>query len=130
MSAAISLSKSEIRILLIEDEDDLRDALEVILGHAGYLVTSVANGEAALEQARGGEFAMAVTDYRMPGLDGLETMRRLKEMDPSLRFLVVTAYATPDIEDEFRRLGAFAQIRKPFELSELLALLDKALQPA
>jgi DNA-binding NtrC family response regulator len=115
------------RLLVIDDEEDVREMLEFILSSEGFEVATVDGGLAAVELARARPFDLAITDLRMPGMNGIETLVALKERDPSLEVLVVTGYASEQTAAECIRLGAYGYLRKPFEIAELRPLIDGAL---
>jgi DNA-binding NtrC family response regulator len=115
------------RLLVIDDEADVREMLEFILSDAGFEVATVDGGMAAVELARAGRFDVAVTDMRMPDMNGIETLIALKELDPTIEVVVVTGYASEQTAAECIHLGAFGYLRKPFELNELRPLIDGAL---
>jgi len=108
------------RVLVVDDEIDIREALEMTMRGAGYDVATAESGSVAIEAARAGHFDVVVTDYRMPGLDGAQTMRAIKQLDPSVRVIVATGYGSPEQEAECRAEGADDYVRKPFDLRDIL----------
>lgn len=115
------------RLLVIDDEEDVREMLEFILSAEGFDVATVDGGVAAVELARVRRFDLAITDMRMPGMNGIETLLALKQRDPRLEVVVVTGYASEQTAAECIRLGAYGYLRKPFEIGELRPLIDGAL---
>jgi DNA-binding NtrC family response regulator len=115
------------RLLVIDDEEDVREMLEFILSAEGFDVATVDGGLAAIELARVRSFDLAITDMRMPGMNGIETLVALKQRDPSMEVVVVTGYASEQTAAECIRLGAYGYLRKPFEIAELRPLIDGAL---
>ncbi len=115
------------RVLVIDDEEDLRDVLGFELGRRGFDVTTAESGEEALAIARERRFELAITDLKMPGLDGLETLRALKTIDPAMPVVVATGFASQETSVECAARGAFGCLWKPFELDELLAMVRAAL---
>lgn len=115
------------RILLVEDDDALRADLEMVLSSEGYTVVACASGLDAIDQASRAEFDMVVSDIRMPGLDGLETLERLQERPRPMATLVITGYT--DEADSIRavRLGVGDYIKKPFGLEEFLQAVERQL---
>ncbi len=103
----------------------MTDALE----DEGYAAVGVESGLAALEAARGQEFDLVVTDIRMEGMDGLETLQQLKQARPSLSSMVVTGYSSEADSLRAIRLGAGDYLKKPFSLSEFTARVGRLLQP-
>ena len=116
------------RVLVVDDEIDIREALEMTMRGAGYEVCSAENGAMAVEVARAERFDVVVTDYRMPGLDGAQTLRALKLLDPTMRVIVATGYGSPEQEAECRADGADDYVRKPFELRAILDAVGRLLK--
>lgn len=112
------------RILVVDDEEDIRAALIDFFQIVGYEVTAVAGGMEAIEEVRQQRFDVVVTDLRMPGLDGLATLAALRGLDERLQFIIATGYATPAIEAECLAAGAAHVIRKPFELDEIQRVVE------
>jgi DNA-binding NtrC family response regulator len=116
------------RLMVIDDEEDLREMLEFLLSREGFEVVTVDSGMAALALARERTFDLAITDLKMPGMNGIETLTALKALDPSVQVIIATGYATEQAAAECIRRGAYAYLRKPFELAELRAVVDRALE--
>ncbi|KAB2646767.1 MAG: sigma-54-dependent Fis family transcriptional regulator, partial [Verrucomicrobia bacterium] len=114
------------RILIVDDDSGQRSLLYSFLKSQGFDAVSADSGERALETLRGSEFNMMISDVRMPGISGLETLRRAREMNLNLPILLVTAYT--DIRDAVgaMRDGAVNYLAKPIDLDELLAAIQKA----
>jgi len=121
------MSASRGRLLVIDDEEDLREMLEFILTSEGFEVATVDGGLAALDLARTRRFDLAITDMKMPGMNGIETLTALKELDASMEVIVATGYASEQTAAECMKRGAYGYLRKPFELDDLRALIDRAL---
>ena len=117
---------------MVDDDPGQRSLLQSFLGGQGFEVVLADSGEAALEQLASGKFDMLISDVRMPGLSGLETLRRVRSQFASLPVLLVTAYA--DIREAVvaMRDGALNYLAKPIDLDELLASVRQAtgLSPA
>jgi DNA-binding NtrC family response regulator len=114
------------RILIVDDDASQRSLLDSFLRSQGFETLPVASGERALEALRSGEFSMMISDVRMPGLSGLETLRRARKEHGTLPILLVTAYA--DIREAVgaMRDGALNYLSKPIDLDELLASVRHA----
>jgi DNA-binding NtrC family response regulator len=121
------VNEPRARLLVIDDEEDVREMLDFILSADGFEVATVDGGAAAVELARARRFDLAITDMKMPGMNGIETLVALKRHDPSLEVVVVTGYASEQTAAECIRLGAYGYLRKPFEVAELRGLIDGAL---
>lgn len=115
-------------ILLVDDDDQLRSSFENILSMEGHSVRPAASGEAALALAAQTLPDVVIMDVRMPGLDGLATLRLLREREPRLPVIIMTAYSTTESAIEATKLGAFDYILKPFDIPDMLALLEKAME--
>jgi len=103
-----------MRILIIDDETNVRRMMRLTLETAGYDVGEAADGEKGLELfGDGRQWDAVLLDQKMPGIDGLETLRRIKEGTPAARVIMVTAYATIELAVDAMKLGAIDFIRKP-----------------
>ena len=114
------------RILIVDDDPGQRSLLDSFLRGQGFEIVLADSGERALELLPAGKFSMMISDVRMPGLTGLETLQRARKNFPALPVLLVTAYA--DIRDavEAMRDGALNYLAKPIDLDELLATVRQA----
>jgi DNA-binding NtrC family response regulator len=114
-----------MKLLLVEDEEILRVSLAKELGRAGHAVEAHDRPPAALAALGAGSFDAAIADIRLPGMDGFAFMEEAQRLRPGLPFVFVTAFAT--VRDAVRamRLGAFDYLTKPFEVEELLVLLER-----
>ena len=114
------------RVLIVDDDAGQRSLLSSFLKSQGFDIVTADSGERALETLRAGEFSMMISDVRMPGISGLETLKRAREQNSMLPILLVTAYA--DIREAVgaMRDGAVNYLAKPIDLDELLASVRKA----
>src|SRR6266513_6188376 len=114
------------RILIVDDDAGQRSLLDSFLKSQGFDTVPVASGEKALEALRGAEFNMMISDVRMPGISGLETLRQARKEHRLLPVLLVTAYA--DIREAVgaMRDGALNYLSKPIDLDELVATVQQA----
>jgi CheY-like chemotaxis protein len=115
------------RILVVDDEPDVREMMCAVLADEGYQVVAVEGGLQALLAAQRTRFDLATMDLRMPGMGGREALRELRALDPEIQVLVVSGYATPEESEACMALGAYAVVRKPVDLDRLLALVEHAL---
>jgi nitrogen regulation protein NR(I) len=116
------------KILLIEDDPSAAAALERVLRDEDYHVSVAARGDSGLAQAREMEFDVVVSDFKLPGLNGLEVIRQLHAAKPRLPIILMTAHGTTEIAIEATKFGAYDYLLKPFEMEELLGLVAKAFQ--
>src|SRR6516165_10550378 len=114
------------RILIVDDDPGQRSLLDSFLRSQGFDTVVAASGEQALQLLREQQFGMMISDVRMPGLSGLETLRRARQENAILPVLLVTAYA--DIREAVgaMRDGALNYLAKPIDLDELLATVRQA----
>ncbi|WP_027185496.1 sigma-54-dependent transcriptional regulator [Desulfovibrio inopinatus] len=119
---------SSARILIVEDEQIARENLELALSRKGYTVQSEATGADAIAVMERETFDIVVTDLCMPQMDGMEVLKRAKELQPRVEVLVVTGYGTVDSAVEAMNRGAYSYLSKPLQIKELLALVTKALE--
>ena len=116
-------------VLIVDDKDSLRDMLAQTLSVEGYEVKAAADGEKAMELADASRFDVVLTDLRLPSMDGIEVLRRIKEMDPSQEVIMMTAFGTIETAVHAMKLGAFDFLTKPFEeLDVLAAALRRAIE--
>jgi CheY-like chemotaxis protein len=102
------------RILIIDDEDHIRRVMRMTLEAAGYEVGEAADGPRGLEAfGDGSTWDAVLLDQRMPGMDGLETLRRLKQRQSDTRVIMITAYASIELAVDAMKLGAMDFVRKP-----------------
>src|SRR5688500_6993400 len=119
---------SAARILIADDEDGLRWVLEKGLRGAGYEVTSVKDGESAVRAFRETSFDLVFLDVRMPGMDGLTALARLRELRTYAHVVVMTAHGTMKTAIQAMQRGAYDYLSKPFDLDEGLPVAERALQ--
>jgi two-component system, OmpR family, copper resistance phosphate regulon response regulator CusR len=110
-----------VKLLVVEDEERIASFLVKGLTAAGYAVEHAARGSEALERIDRGGFALVILDLRLPDLDGLDVLRRLRERDDATPVIVLTARAGVDDRVEGLELGADDYMPKPFAFDELLA---------
>jgi two-component system NtrC family response regulator len=116
------------KILIIDDDTSLRRVLEYNLQEAGYQVIAAASGEEGLRLFSEESPALVITDMKMPGMDGLQVLKAVKEQSPETLVMIITAFGTVDIAVEAMKLGAYDYITKPFNRDELRLTVGKALQ--
>lgn len=117
---------SRTKVLLVDDEEDFVEALARRLASRGLQVTTAANGAVALGKARGQRFDAVVLDLAMPTMDGIETLKRLREINPDLQVILLTGHATVQKGVEAMKLGAMDLLEKPAEFKEILAKIEEA----
>jgi len=115
------------RILIADDEDSLRWVLEKGLRAVGYDVTSVKDGEEAVRVFEAQPFDLVFLDVRMPGLDGLTALERIRDLRSDVYVIVMTAHGSMDTAIKAMQRGAYDYLNKPFDLDEVLLLSERAL---
>ena len=115
-------------ILIIDDDTSLRRVLEYNLQEAGYAVATAASGEEGLRLFAEVEPALVITDMKMPGMDGMQVLKHIKEKSAETLVIMITAFGTVDIAVEAMKAGAYDYITKPFNRDELRLTVAKALQ--
>ena len=118
------------RVLVLEDELGFQTLLTEVLGGAGHEVVSAQSGAVALDLAAERPFDLLLVDNRMPGISGLEFLKRFRAIDPHAPVIIMTAYADVPVVVEAMRLGVIDFLVKPFSLDSLLPLVDRSLRAA
>ncbi len=116
------------RILVVDDEPGMREFLELMLIKEGYEVTTAASGEDAVMLVRNSDFDLAIVDIQMPGINGIEVLKVVKECSPDTTVLMITAFASHETAIEAMKLGAYDYITKPFKIDEIKLVINKALE--
>jgi DNA-binding NtrC family response regulator len=123
------MSEPKPRVLVVDDEPNLRKVLGALLQQFGYEVLTEADGESALTRIKSsprGTFDVVVSDLRMPGMDGMQLLKALVEEDPGLPVIILTAYGSVDTAVEAVKSGAFDFLEKPFDREQVERVLGKA----
>jgi two-component system response regulator PilR (NtrC family) len=115
-------------ILVVDDEEVMRDVLGTLLGEAGYRVTLASDGAEGLALARKGSFDAVILDVMMPEMNGLDVLDEVKKADPDLVILMITAFASVETAIQAIKKGAYDYVTKPFKHEEVLHILGNALE--
>ena len=111
------------KILIVDDEIDVRKTIETALKLENYMVKSAASGEVAITLLEEEAFDLVITDIRMPGKDGVEVLRRIKEIDDTIEVIILTGYASiENVIETLRNDGAYDYLTKPLESIDALLL--------
>ena len=113
------------KILIVDDEQFVRDLLEKVLRRRGHDVVVVGDADQALKALEAAEFDLLLTDVVMPGMDGFDLLRRVKSAYPQIKVIVLTGYARKQSISDFLLYGADEYLAKPFQVHELLAAVDR-----
>jgi two-component system NtrC family response regulator len=114
-----------LRILIVDDEKVQLEILEGFLVKQGYEATAAEDGQRALEKFKNGSFDAVLTDYRMPGMDGIQLLREVRRMQPEAVVVIMTAYGTVGTAVAAMKEGAYDYLTKPIDLDELLLLIQR-----
>src|SRR5688572_22857125 len=115
-------------VLVVDDEEIMREILEALLTREGYDVRLASSGAEGVELARSHSFDAVVIDVMMPGMNGLETLAELKKLDDDLPAVMITAFASVETAIAAMKSGAFDYITKPFKNDEVLVVLRNAVE--
>jgi two-component system response regulator PilR (NtrC family) len=115
-------------VLVVDDEEIMREVLDALLAREGYAVRLAASGQEGLDLARSMSFDAAIVDVMMPGIDGIATLEELRRIDEDLPVIMITAYASLETAVGAMKRGAFDYITKPFKNDEVLAVLKNAVE--
>ncbi len=121
------MSDTKPRLLIVDDEDGPRQSLKIVFAQE-YDVQVARSGAEAVKLASAKPFHVVILDIRMPGMDGIQTLEALKEMDPLVEVLMLTAYETLETARQALRLGACDYLNKPFDLDAVRAGVSRALE--
>jgi len=117
-----------IKILLVDDEIKFLKAVADRLAIKGFDVATADTGERAIQAAQQGGFDVAVLDLQMPGMDGTQVLKMLKENHKFIEIIMLTGHATVDSAVECTKLGAFKFLEKPYDFDKLVEALKEAYQ--
>ncbi len=115
----------KVNILVVEDGQSQREILRDFLRDEGYPVSEAENGESALDQLRENYFDLVLTDYKMPGMDGMALLQAAKQLNPEVDVVVMTAFGTIETAVRAMKAGASDYIAKPIDLDELQLLIER-----
>lgn len=116
------------RILVVDDEESIREFLEIMLKKEGYEVTLAEDGLRAKDLLTKKTFDMVISDLQMPGMTGLELLKHVKESYPELTFMMITAFGTTENAVEAMKMGAYDYLTKPFKIDEVRLNIYNALR--
>ena len=122
------MSEDQTHILLIDDEPIALSNMSHVLEREGYKVTACENGESGLAAMQSTEFDIVLTDLRMPGIDGMDVLRHIRESTPDVPVIMITGHAALDSAVDAMKAGAFHYIAKPFRLDEAREVVRSALE--
>jgi two-component system response regulator PilR (NtrC family) len=116
------------RVLVVDDEESIREFLEIMLRKEGYEVSTVEDGQKALEVIKKKSFDLVISDLQMPNMTGIELLKHVKDQYPDMLFMMITAFGTTETAVEAMKLGAYDYITKPFKIDEVRLNIANALR--
>ncbi|MEM3054514.1 MAG: response regulator [Candidatus Bathyarchaeia archaeon] len=116
------------RILIIDDDENIRKALATILEEEGYIVDTAETAKQAIEKTEKKVYNLALIDIRLPDMEGIELLTKMKDTVPKMRKIIVTGYPTLHNAIEAVNRGADAYILKPFDVEKVLATIKEQLK--
>jgi CheY-like chemotaxis protein len=114
-----------LRILVVDDDENIREILKDILTGSDHQVTLTSNGEEALEVFFRQEFDLVFTDLGMPGISGWEVSRRIKETHPDKPVIIISGWGAQLSEEEIKKNRADYVISKPFQLDQIISIAER-----
>jgi DNA-binding NtrC family response regulator len=115
-------------VLIVDDEKNIRLTVSQSLESIGLETDTAMNGEEALAKLKANDYSLILLDLKMPGMDGMQVLRRIREIHPEVRVIVITAYGTVESAVEAMKLGTVDFVQKPFASEEIRALVSRVLQ--
>lgn len=122
------MKKSKAKILIVDDEQNIREVLSIFLKDEGYTVSVAIDGKSALETIKNDIFDLVITDLKMPKVSGFDLLKSIKETSPETVVVIITAYGTTESAVEAMKLGAFDYIQKPFKINDIRLIVKNALE--
>jgi DNA-binding response OmpR family regulator len=123
------MTKEKINLLVVEDDDQLRESLQRHLSEKNYDVSAASNGNEAIPLIHGREFRLIVLDLKMPYLDGFQVLQFVKSTFPNTRVIVLTGYGSLANVQKCKTLGADEVIPKPYNLEHLFDTIQRLITP-
>src|SRR5437867_4847235 len=128
LMTAVNAGLDEARVLVVEDDDEMRSFLEESLKEEGYSVTVASNTLSAIVALMCDRVDVTVVDWKMPDLDGFALLSAVQRCFSRVPVIFVTAFARPDVQERALQEGAFSFLSKPFRLGVLVAEVERALK--
>mgnify|MGYP001214516284 FL=1 len=113
------------QILIVDDQYGIRILLKEVFQKEGYKTFQAANGNQALDIVRNEKIDLVLLDMKIPGMDGIEILKRMREINKDISVFIMTAYGELDMIQEAKQLGALQHFTKPFDINELRAEVKK-----
>ncbi|HDI07238.1 MAG TPA: response regulator [Candidatus Bathyarchaeota archaeon] len=120
--------KETVKILIVDDDESIRKVLKAILEEKGYRVDTADSGKKAIEKTEKAFYNLALIDIRLPDIEGVKLLSKIKETTPKMRKVIITGYPSLQNAVEAVNKGADAYIIKPLNIDEVLALIEEQLK--
>ncbi|GIP01570.1 MULTISPECIES: response regulator [Paenibacillus] len=120
--------ESKHKVLIVDDQNGIRILLVEVFSSEGYETFQAANGKAALEIVKMHAPDLVLLDMKIPGMDGLEILKHIKQMNPDIKVIMMTAYGELDMIKEATDLGALMHFTKPFDIDEMRQAVNMQLK--
>ena len=121
------MNNSEYTVLVVDDQPGIRRLLMEVLTEEGYNVVTAANGYECIEKAKLIKPDLILMDMKMPGMDGIETLRELKHINEVDKVIMMTAYGELGLVTIAKELGAYANVTKPFDIMKLCTMIGQVI---
>jgi DNA-binding NtrC family response regulator len=128
MKGQTAMTRSQVRVIVVDDERNMRNNLGMVLETEGYKVDTVSNGDDAVLRVKEGRYDIAFVDIQMPKMDGLQLLRYLRGLRPGMPVVMSTAYGTVSRAIEAMKLGAVEFVEKPFDPKSIRLLCQEILE--
>jgi len=122
------MEDKKVRILVVDDSQESREICQRVLQKEGYGVQSVDSAKKALDELETTRFDLVITDLKMPEMDGLSLLKKVKEIDPKIFVIVMTGYPSEESKTQAIELGASGYLAKPIDVSELVTAVKSCLK--
>ncbi|MFH1655999.1 MAG: response regulator, partial [Candidatus Omnitrophota bacterium] len=116
------------RILVVDDEQDVVEALFHTLKRCGYEVETALTGEAGIEKTKKSKFDVVLLDINLPDLNGIQVLEQMKKVDPEIEVIMITGYGSIESATESLKKGAYDYIQKPVSGDKIVILIEKAIE--
>ncbi len=116
------------RILVVDDEESIREFFEIMLKREGYEVITASNGREGLERLKSHQVDLVISDIQMPEVSGMEFLAKVKELDSEMVMIMITAFGSTETAVEAMKLGAYDYVQKPFKIEEVKIIIRQALE--
>jgi len=121
------MSDNKPIVLIVDDQPGIRRLLMEVLTEEGYSVHTAANGYEGIQKAKDMNPALILMDMKMPGMDGIETLLELKNLNQAEKVIMMTAYGELELVNNAKEIGAYAYITKPFDILELCTMIQQGI---